>query len=298
MTTKSKNGINKPKVYIVVVKEPETVELDLQKDEWKQTMIFEFEALQRNHTWSLVPLPERRIPIGCRWVYRVKENPNGGVEKYKARLVAKGFHQQAGFDFNETFSPIVKPTTIRIVLTIALSRGWSVRQLDINDAFLNGILQEEVFMSQPQGFVDEKHPKYVCRLHKALYGLKQAPRAWFERLHKALLQFGFVSSKADQSLFFRITSTHTTYILVFVDDILITGSNADVVTTLIKLLDVKFSLKDLGEITYFLGIQVTHTVNGFHLSQHKYIRDFLVKTKMLQAKGLSTPMTSGLNISS
>ena len=208
-------------------------------------MIFEFEALQRNHTWSLVPLPERRIPIGCRWVYRVKENPNGGVEKYKARLVAKGFHQQAGFDFNETFSPIVKPTTIRIVLTIALSRGWSVRQLDINDAFLNGILQEEVFMSQPQGFVDEKHPKYVCRLHKALYGLKQAPRAWFERLHKALLQFGFVSSKADQSLFFRITSTHTTYILVFVDDILITGSNADVVTTLIKLLDVKFSLKDL-----------------------------------------------------
>ena len=261
-------------------------------------MIFEFEALQRNHTWSLVPLPERRIPIGCRWVYRVKENPNGGVEKYKARLVAKGFHQQAGFDFNETFSPIVKPTTIRIVLTIALSRGWSVRQLDINDAFLNGILQEEVFMSQPQGFVDEKHPKYVCRLHKALYGLKQAPRAWFERLHKALLQFGFVSSKADQYLFFRITSTHTTYNLVFVDDILITGSNADVVTTLIKLLDVKFSLKDLGEITYFLGIQVTHTVNGFHLSQHKYIRDFLVKTKMLQAKGLSTPMTSGLNISS
>ena len=153
-------------------------------------------------------------------------------------------------------------------------------------------------MSQPQGFVDDKHPEYVCRLHKALYGLKQAPRAQFKRLQKALLQFGFVSSKADQSLFFRITSTHTTYILVFVDDILITGSNADVVTTLIKLLDVKFSLKDLGEITYFLGIQVTHTVNGFHLSQHKYIRDFLVKTKMLQAKGLSTPMTSGLNISS
>ena len=128
----------------------------------------------------------------------------------------------------------MKPTTIRIVLTIALSRGWSVRQLDINNAFLNGILQEEVFMSQPQGFVDEKHLEYVCRLHKALYGHKQAPRAWFERLHKALLQFGFVSSKADQSLFFRITSTHTTYILVHVDDILVTGSNAEVVTTLIK----------------------------------------------------------------
>ena len=174
-------------MYIAAVKEPETVELALQKDEWKQAMISKFEALQRNNTWSLVPLLEERIPIGCRWIYRVKENPDGSVEKYKTRLVVKGFHQQVGFDFNETFSPVVKPTTIRIVFTIALSRGWSVRQLDINNAFLNVILQEEVFMSQPQGFVDEKHLEYVCRLHKALYGLKQAPRAWFERLHKALL---------------------------------------------------------------------------------------------------------------
>ena len=174
-------------MVLETIKEPETVELDLQKDERKQAMISEFEALQRNNTWSLVPLLEGRIPIGYRWVYKVKENPDGSVGKYKARLVAKGFHQQAGFEFNETFSPVVKPTTIGIVLTIALSRGWSVRQLDINNAFLNGILQEEVFMSQPQGFVDEKHLEYVCRLHKALYGLKQAPRAWFERLHKALL---------------------------------------------------------------------------------------------------------------
>ena len=140
MTTRSKNGIAKPKVYIAAVKEPKTVELALQKDEWKQATISELEALQRNNTWSLVPLLEGRIPIGCRWVYKVKENPNGSVRKYKARLVAKGFHQQVGFDFNETFSPVVKPTTIRIVLTIALSRGWSVRQLDINNAFLNGIL--------------------------------------------------------------------------------------------------------------------------------------------------------------
>ena len=127
-------------MYIAAVKEPKIVELALQKNEWKQAMISEFEALQRNNTWSLVPLPKGRIPIGCRWIYRVKENPDGSVEKYKTRLVVKGFHQQVGFDFNETFSPVVKPTTIRIVLTIALSRGWSVRQLDINNAFLNGIL--------------------------------------------------------------------------------------------------------------------------------------------------------------
>ena len=149
MTTRSKNGITKPKVYIAIVKKPEIVKLALQKDEWKQAMISEFKALQRNNTWSLVPLPKGRLHIGCRWVYRFKENPDGSIEKYKARLVAKGFHQQAGFDFNETFNAVVKPTTIRIVLTIALSRGWSVRKLDINNAFLNGILQDEVFMSQP-----------------------------------------------------------------------------------------------------------------------------------------------------
>ncbi|RVX22010.1 Retrovirus-related Pol polyprotein from transposon RE1 [Vitis vinifera] len=173
------------------------------KNEWKKAMVAEYDALQRNNTWSLVPLPAGRQAIGCKWVYKTKENSNGTVQKYKARLVAKGFHQQAGFDFTETFSPVVKPSTIRVVFTIALSRNWAIKQLDVNNAFLNGDLQEEVFMQQPQGFIDEQNPNLVCRLHKALYGLKQAPRTWFEKLHRALLSFGFVSAKSDQSLFLR-----------------------------------------------------------------------------------------------
>ncbi|RVW50500.1 Retrovirus-related Pol polyprotein from transposon TNT 1-94 [Vitis vinifera] len=177
MITRAKSGIVKPKIFIAAVREPSSVSAALQQDEWKKAMVAEYDALQRNNTWSLVPLPAGRQAIGCKWVYKTKENPYGTIQKYKTRLVAKGFHQQAGFDFTETFSPVVKPSTIRVVFTIALSRNWAIKQLDVNNAFLNGDLQEEVFMQQPQGFIDEKNPNLVCRLHKALYGLKQAPRA-------------------------------------------------------------------------------------------------------------------------
>ena len=140
-------------------------------------------ALQRNNTKSLVPLPANRCAIGYKWVFKVKEYPDGTVYKYKVGLVPKGFHQVASFDYNETFSPLAKPTTIKVILTIALSKSWSIKQLDANNAFLYGILKEEVFMVQPPGFEDPASPQLVCKLHKVLYGLKQAPRAWFEKLH-------------------------------------------------------------------------------------------------------------------
>eukprot|EP00261_Vitis_vinifera_P039164 XP_019080407.1 PREDICTED: uncharacterized protein LOC109123862 [Vitis vinifera] len=296
MITRAKSGIVKPKIFIAAIREPSSVSAALQQDEWKKAMVAEYDALQRNNTWSLVPLPAGRQAIGCKWVYKTKENPDGTVQKYKARLVAKGFHQQAGFDFTETFSPVVKPSTVRVVFTIALSRNWAIKQLDVNNAFLNGDLQEEVFMQQPQGFIDEQNPNLVCRLHKALYGLKQAPRAWFEKLHRALLSFGFVSAKSDQSLFLRFTPNHITYVLVYVDDILVIGSDTAAITSLIAQLNSEFSLKDLGEVHYFLGIQVSHTNNGLHLSQTKYIRDLLQKTKMVHCKPARTPLPTGLKL--
>lgn len=231
--TRSKSGIHKPKLFMDA-REPSTVQDALQQPEWKDAMSAEYLSLLHDNIWSLVDLPSNRQAIGCKWVLKVKENPDGSILKYKARLAAKGFHQIAGFDFNETFSPVVKPTTIRVVLSLALSRGWLVKQIDVNNAFLNGDLQEEVYMTQLEGFEDPKAPTLVCKLHNALYGLKQAPRAWFEKLWTALTQFGFSSAKSDQSLFIRFHSQHMTLVLVYVDDILITGSDSTEVVSFIN----------------------------------------------------------------
>ena len=167
----------------------------------------EFDVLLRNGTWSLIAPPPNANIVGCRCVCIVKRKVDGSIERLKARLVAKGFHQQADVDFGETYSPVVKPTTIRTVISIAFSAGWSIKQIDIQNAFLHGFLSEDVYMVQPPGFLHPSFPNHVCKLQKAIYGLKQAPRAWFSRLSNKLLQIGFVGSKADTSLFIYRTKT-------------------------------------------------------------------------------------------
>ena len=139
--------------------------------------------------------------VGCRWIYKIKRTADGTIERYKARLVAKGFHQQEGIDFSETFSPVIKHATIHLVLAIVVSSNWNITQLDVQNAFLHGDLQETVFMTQPQGYVHPQYPNHVCQLHKSLYGLRQAPRSWFSKLSTALKLLGFIESKADTSLF-------------------------------------------------------------------------------------------------
>jgi histone deacetylase 1/2 len=195
MVTRGKTGKLKPKVLHSVV-EPITVKNALTDPKWLEAMQAEYKALTDNKTWSLVPLPAHKRAIGCKWIFKIKENSDGSINKYKARLVAKGFLQTPGFDFTETFSPVIKPVTIRVILTLAVTYQWSVQQIDINNAFLNGLLQEEVYMKQPTGF-ESADKSLVCKLHKSLYGLKQAPRAWYERLTQTLLQMGFTASRCD-----------------------------------------------------------------------------------------------------
>jgi histone deacetylase 1/2 len=296
--TRSKNNIVKPiqKLNLHVRPsqpvEPSTITQALRDPDWRFAMQNEFDALHRNNTWDLVSRSSAPNLVGCKWVFRIKRNPDGSIDRYKARLVAKGFHQRPGCDYTETFSPVVKPVTIRVILTLAVRQGWSVRQLDVNNAFLQGTLKEEVFMVQPPGFINKHFPDHVCRLKKALYGLKQAPRAWYNELRAFLLSIGFVNSTADASLFINQTPRATLYLLVYVDDIIVTGSSSVELSRLIATLAARFSLKDLGYLNYFLGVEVIPSVAGMFLSQRKYITDLLYKSGMANAKPALTPLAA------
>jgi hypothetical protein len=189
-------------------------------------------------------------------VFKVKTKSDGSIDCYKARLVAKGHKQRYGIDYEDTFSPIVKAATIRLVLSLAVSSGWSLRQLDVRNAFLHGYLEEEVFMRQPPGYENKNHPHYVCELDKALYGLKQAPRAWYSRLSSKLQQLGFQPSKADVSLLFYNKGGITIFLLIYVDDIIVASSSSAATTALLADLNKEFAIKNLGDLHYFLGIEV------------------------------------------
>ncbi|OMO94717.1 Integrase, catalytic core [Corchorus capsularis] len=271
MQTRAKNQIFKPKVINIATKyplpdamEPTCVTQALKHEHWRRAMSDEVNALLRNGTWKLVPSTPSQNVIGCKWIFKVKRNSDGSISRYKARLVAKGFNQRPGVDFQETFSPVVKPTTIRIILSIATQRKWMVLQLDVNNAFLHGTLNETVYMKQPPGMIDSSNPDYVCKLKKAIYGLKQAPRA----------------------------CEVTTYFLVYVDDILITGTSNSHLQEVVTALSDKFSLKDPAPLSYFLGIDVIPSSSGLFLCQRKYAVDLLECTSMLDAKPIASPLPS------
>ncbi|CAN1345150.1 Retrovirus-related Pol polyprotein from transposon TNT 1-94 [Linum perenne] len=294
MTTRAATKSLKPKTFSTTLvtpleKEPSTFNQAIKHTCWQIAMQDEYNALMRNNTWSLVACPTNVNLVGCKWIFRIKRNSDGTVQRHKARLVAQGFSQEAGVDYFETFSPVIRPTTIRLVLSIALSKGWIIRQLDINNAFLNGDLTDEVYMQQPRGFEDSTHPTYVCRLNKALYGLKQAPRAWFTKLKTYLLTQGYRACHSDTSLFTHMTSTSTTYILVYVDDLIITGSDSHYIQHFITNLNAMFSLKDLGGLSFFLGLQIHRTDKGLQLSQQQYLHDVLAKCNMLDSSSVTTP---------
>jgi histone deacetylase 1/2 len=272
----------------------------LQHPLWKQATADEFNALLRNKTWHLIPPRKGLNIIGCKWVFRLKQKPDGSIDRYKARLVAKGFKQQYGVDYEETFSPVVKPTTIRILLSLAVTRSWDIHQIDIQNAFLHSFLNEDVYMRQPPGFEVKTHPNYLCKLDKALYDLKQAPRAWFARLSSKLLQLGFLASRADVSLFFFNKADLHIYMLIYVDDIIIISSSSTATARLIDQLKNDFAVKDLGPVSYFLGIEVHRSPSGLVLTQQKYIRDLLTRMNMSSSKGVhmpiagvGTPLSSG-----
>ena len=299
MTTRGRNGIVKPNpkyaltaVFPSAPPEPKSVKVALRDPGWRAAMDDEMKALHQNNTWVLVPRQPSMHIIGCRWIFKTKLHSDGSLDRLKARLVAKGYNQQEGVDFLETFSPVIRPATIRIILTLATVKGWSLRQLDVKNAFLHGHLDTTVFMDQPPGFEDSTAPTHVCQLKRALYGLKQAPRAWFDRFSSFLIDYGFFCSTADSSLFIYNHDSHILILLVYVDDIILTGSSDSLLADFVSHLGVQFSIKDLGSLSYFLGVQVCPFFDGIFLSQSKYMTDLLAHTNMLDCKPVATPMAS------
>ena len=277
---------------------PKTIGEAMSHSGWRQAMIDEMAALHSNSTWELVPLPPGKSTVGCRWIYTVKVGPDGQIDRLKARLVAKGYTQIFGLDYTDTFSPVAKMSSVRLILSLSAVHHWPLHQLDIKNAFLHGALQEEVYMDQPPGFVIQgKSSGMVCRLKRALYGLKQSPRAWFGRFRDVVQKYGMIRSEADHSVFYRHSpSKGSIYLVVYVDDIIITGQDHDGIAQLKNHLFGHFQTKDLGKLRYFLGIEVAQSKEGVVICQRKYALDILEEAGMSNAKPVETPMDPNIKL--
>jgi hypothetical protein len=229
-------------------------------------------------------------------VFKIKHNSDGSIERHKARLVAKGFTQCEGLDYFETFSLVAKLTTVRCLLALAAINNWHLHQLDVNNAFLHGDLDEEVFMKPPPGFISKGDTR-VCKLNKSIYGLKQASRQWFSKFSSTLLLHGFTQSKSDYSLFIKSTRSSFMALLVYVDDIILASNDTQSITDFTVFLNTHFKLKDLGPLKFFLGLEIARSTTGISLCQRKFALDILSDTGLLAAKPSAFPIDSNARFS-
>ncbi|GKD93766.1 retrovirus-related pol polyprotein from transposon TNT 1-94 [Tanacetum coccineum] len=271
--------------------------------DWCKAMDAELRALEENNTWEITTLPKDKKAIACHWIYKTKLKSDGSLDRKKARLVINGNRQRKEVYYEETFAPVAKMVTVRALLAVAAMNGWETCQMDVSNAFLHGDLFEEVYMQMPQGYVgqgehvqDTISSTLVCKLKKSLYGLKQAPRQWFAKLSSALLSFGYIQSKVDYSLFTKSDNSSFTAVLVYVDDLLITGSSTTEIQHLKSQLSSHFHMKDLGELNYFLGLEICKSEQGIFISQKKYTLDLLTKARLSNAKSYKLPMDSHVKL--
>lgn len=231
--------------------------------------------------------------IGVRWIFRTKLNSDGSISKHKARLVVKGYAQDAGIDFKETFAHVARFDTIRLLISLAAQKGWYLYQLDVKSAFLNGYLDEEIYVTQPDGFVQQGSEDHVYKLQKALYGLKQAPRAWYSRLDDHLITLGFERSESEFALYTKRNETDFIILSMYVDDLLILGSSKKLIDSFKADMKNSFEMNDLGLLTYFQGLEVHQSSSGITICQKKFATDLLKKFSMEGCKGVRTPLATG-----
>ena len=252
----------------------------------------EYDSLIANGTWDLTPLPKDRRTVGCKWVFRTKKDANSVVVCHKARLVAKGFCQVEGIDFNETFALVAKFSTIRCILALGAAMDLEMHQMDVKTAFLNGELEEDIYMDQPQGFERQGAEHLVCKLKKSLYRLKQSPRAWYEHIDTFFVNEGFTRSHADHSLYIMQTSHYIVIVIIYVDDLIMMASDMEVLKEVKSRLEEEYNMSDLGELHFFFGVQIernraAHTIT---LHQGHYIEEVLVRFGMEDCKPIGTPL--------
>ena len=274
--------------------EPANIEEALQspkRDKWMNAMEQEMKSLEENEVWELVKLPKDRKTVGCKWVYKLKSGPDGSIERYKARLVAQGFSQRYGTDYDETFCPVVRLESLRTIIALAVQHGLKLHQVDVGTAFLNGKLEEDVYMRQPEGFVTKGQEHLVCKLKKSIYGLKQSPRCWNTTLDDQLKDMGFIQSTSDPCVY-KNSGGETFLIGVYVDDIILAGKNDKIIDEVKKALGAKFNIKDMGKLHYFLGmnIQQDEKTGNVWIGQPAYVESILKKFGMNNSKLVSTPI--------
>lgn len=257
-------------------------------------MIEEYQYILKNNVWDIVPRPKEKFVVSSKWLFKIKHDADGSIEKHKARFVARGFSQKEGIDYEETFAHVARYTYVRAIIAIAAAKGWKIHQMDVKTAFLNRTIDDEVYLEQPEGFVIHNAASHVCKLKKALYGLKQAPRAWYERIDSYLLGLGFTKNDADPNLYFKVINGNMLILILYVDDLLITGEDHLIIQCK-KDLASEFDMKDLGSLHYFLGLEVWQKPDGIFLNQGKYTIDILKRFGMWDCRPMSTPMETNLH---
>ncbi|GJW98994.1 retrovirus-related pol polyprotein from transposon TNT 1-94 [Tanacetum coccineum] len=270
--------------------EPKNFKSDVTEDCWFLAMKDEIHEFDRLDVWELVPPPDCAMIIALKWIYKVKLDEYGDVLKNKACLVAKGYRQEEGLDFEESFAPVARLEAIRIFMANAASKNMTVYQMDVKTTFLNGELREVVYVSQPEGFVDPDRPHHVYRLKKALYGLKQAPRAWYDTLSKFLLAQGFSKGVVDPTLFIRKIGKHTLHVQIYVDDIIFASTDPTDCDRFSTEMSSKFQMSMMGQISFFLGLQISQNPRGIFINQSKYANEILKKFDLHKSDPVDTPM--------
>ncbi|GJX34776.1 retrovirus-related pol polyprotein from transposon TNT 1-94 [Tanacetum coccineum] len=272
--------------------EPKNVNEALTDDSWIVAMQEELNQFIANDVWELVPQPRNMTIIGTKWVFRNKLDENGIVSRNKARLVAQGYNQQEGIDYDETYAPVARLESIRILLAYACALDFKLFQMDVKSAFLNGFINEEVYVAQPPGFIDFEKPDHVYKLKKALYGLKQAPKAWYDRLKAFLIKHEYKMGMVDNTLFTKKKSSNLIIVQIYVDDIIFRSTCQDECDEFAKIMLDKFEISMMGELNFFLGLQIKQMEDGIFFNQSKYIKEILKKFSLEESKPMKTPMSS------